>query len=197
MEHKNDVQEEVEETLDLPEVEEGEVDTTDWKAEATTLREKAIAQRERTKALKQQLAEAKQAVEAAKKPQTTQNASTADGLDETTLDYLDLKGISADEDLQVIESIVKKTGMTVRQALKDEWVSAKLTANKAAREVKDATPSSTRRSGGNQGTDLAVLITKYEQSGFDAKALPEDFALRSKIINAVADKQNTNRPSWH
>ena len=48
-------QEEVEVNLDLPEIKEGEEDTTDWKAEATKLREKAIAQRERTKALKDQL----------------------------------------------------------------------------------------------------------------------------------------------
>ena len=54
METKNEVEveAEVEETLDLPVVNEGEDDTTDWKAEATKLQNKAISQRERTKTLK-------------------------------------------------------------------------------------------------------------------------------------------------
>ena len=60
MADENQKNEEVEETLDLPEVQEGEEDTTDWKSEAQKLREKAIAQRERTKALKEQLKEAKE-----------------------------------------------------------------------------------------------------------------------------------------
>src|SRR3990167_4304082 len=51
---------EVEENLDLPEVKEGEEDTTDWKAEATKLKEKAIRQRETTKTLKQQVKDLEQ-----------------------------------------------------------------------------------------------------------------------------------------
>jgi len=187
---------EVDESLDLPEVQEGQEDTTDWKAEAQKLRDKAIAQRERTKALKDQLKEAKAKVETAVPPKTTQDASKASELDETALDYLDLKGVSESDDIKVIQDIVKKTGMTVRQALKDEYVQAKLTANKAQRDVQAATPSSTKRSGGNQGNDLQTAIAKYEQSGYDAKTLPDDFKTRSAIINAVAAKQSTNKPSW-
>lgn len=185
---------EVEETLDLPEVEEGQEDTTDWKAEAQKLRDKAIAQRATTKSLKDQLKEAKAAVESVKAPKQTQDPSKADGLDETALDYLDVKGISEDEDIKVIESIVKKTGMTVRQALKDDFVQAKLTANKAQRDVKAATPSSTKHAGAGQGNELQAAIAKYEQSGY--KDLPKDFALRSQVVNAIADKLNPNKPAW-
>ncbi len=192
--NENEVNAEVEETLDLPEVVEGEEDTTDWKGEAQKLRDKAIAQRERTKALKDQLKEAKAAVESAKAPTQTQNPSKAEGLDETALDYLDVKGIDQSEDIKVIEDIVKKTGMTVRQALKDDYVQAKLNANKAKRDVTAATPSSTKRSGGNQGTDLQAAIAKYEQSGY--KDLPKDFALRSAVVNATANKLNPNKPAW-
>lgn len=188
---------EAEENLDLPEPEEGQEDSTDWKAEAQKLREKAIAQRERTKALKTQLAEAKAKVDSLPAPTQTQKPSSTNGLDETALDYLDVKGVTESEDIRVIEDVVKKTGMTVRQAFKDEYVTAKINANKAAREVKDATPSSTRRTGGNQGSDLSTLVAKYEQSGFDAKSLPDDFATRAKVINAVAAKQSTNKPGWH
>jgi hypothetical protein len=192
-ENKNE-EAEVEETLDLPEVEEGQEDTTDWKAEAQKLREKAIAQRERTKSIKQRAkdAEAKVAELSKTSPQTPAATKTGE-LDETALDYLDLKGITEAEDIKVIETIVKKTGMTVREALKDEFVSAKLRANLEKREVKDATPGATKRSG-STGDTLERAVAKYEQSGY--KDLPEDFELRAKVVNAVEKKSNPNKPSW-
>jgi len=199
MADKNDVHEEVEEVIEEEDLSTLD-DATDWKAKAQEIeqkrREDGIRARERTKALKDQLADAKKAVDAVKPPKTTQDASKANGLDENALDYLDVKGVSEREDIKIIEDIVKKTGMSVREALKDEYVQAKLTANKAAREVKEATPSSTKRAGGNQGTDLSAAIARYEQSGYDAKTLPDDFKQRSAIINAVAAKQSTNKPSW-
>lgn len=181
----------VEETLDLPEVEEGETDTTDWKAEATKLREKAIAQREKTKSFKTKLKEKDEAIAALAGKKA--DAPKTDVLDETTLDYLDLKGITESEDIKVIESIVKKTGMSVREALKDDYVTGKLTANKAARELRGATPSSTRRSGGNTDS-LEVAVARYKASGY--KELPTDFKLRSAVVNAVADETDSNRPPW-
>ena len=188
------VEEEVVQEENLEELDE----TTDWKAKAQEIeqkrREDGIRSRERTKALKEKLLEANKAVESAKAPKQTQNPSKAEGLDENALDYLDVKGISEDEDLKVIEDIVKKTGLTVRQALKDDYVQAKLEANKAKREVKEAIPSNTKRAGGNQGSELAVAIAKYEQSGY--KDLPKDFALRSAVVNATANKLNPNKPAW-
>ena len=182
---------EAEETLDLPEVEEGVEDTTDWKAEAQKLRDKAISQRERTKTLKQKLADKEKAIEALAGSKKSDPVKTGE-LDETQLDYLDLKGVSESEDVKIIEDIVKKTGMTVRQALKDDYVQAKLTANKSAREVKGATPSSTKR-GGNQTGDVASAIAKFEQTG----ELPEDFTLRTAVVNAKVNSTNTNKPTWH
>lgn len=193
-ENKNEEAAEVEETLDLPEVEEGQEDTTDWKAEAQKLREKAIAQRERTKSIKARAkeAEAKLAEVSGTRTESTKTST----LDETALDYLDLKGISESEDIKVIEGIIKKTGMTVREALKDDYVTTKLAANKSAREVKDATPSSTKR-GGSQTDSLERAIAKYEASGLKSEGLPEDFTLRAAVVNAMAAKQDSNKPSWH
>lgn len=125
-------------------------------------------------------------------PQKVAPPAKTGELDETSLDYLDVKGISEAEDIKVIEDIVKKTGMTVRQALKDDYVQAKLTANKDKREVKNATPSRTNR-GGNQEADLAAAMAKFEATG----VLPDDFELKSKVINAVVEKGNPNKPAWH
>ena len=192
METKNEVEveAEVEETLDLPVVNEGEDDTTDWKAEATKLQNKAISQRERTKTLKKELADARKATEivAGSKPSQPKTGE----LDETQLDYLDIKGISESEDIAVIQKVIQKTGQTVREALKDEYVVAKLASLKADREVKSATPGSTRRSG-NQTGDIASAVAKFEATG----VLPDDFELASKVTDAVAAKGNRNKPSWH
>jgi hypothetical protein len=112
-------------------------------------------------------------------------------LDETQLDYLDLKGITDEEDIKIIARHVQRTGESVRQALKDDYVSSKLEANLKAREVKGATPSATKR-GGNQVNDIASAIARFEQTG----ELPTDFKLRSEVVNSISDKGHNKRPSW-
>src|SRR3990167_6918439 len=148
MDEPNEVVEPVEENLELPTVEEGEEDTTDYKAEALKLRDKAIAQRERTKALKKELADTKKAVEIAAGLKKEPTPVKTDELSETQLDYLDLKGISDQDDIDLIHNVMKRTGQTIRQALNDDYVVKKLEVNKAQREVKAATPSNTKRAGG-------------------------------------------------
>lgn len=165
-------------------------ETTDWKAKAQELerkrREDGIKSRERTKALKAQLAELKPKVEP--KPAETPNTGE---LDETQLDYLDLKGITEQEDIDVVQKVMQKSGQTLRQALKDEYVVQKLAALKGEREVKAAIPSSTKR-GSNNGANLDALIAKAEQSG----EYPDDFELRTQVVNALEKKNSVNVPSW-
>lgn len=170
-------------TLEDISEEDEEDDKTDYKALAK--KNAGIAKRALTK-----LKKANEPKEEPKVAKTEPKAQT-EGLDETQLDYLDLKGITEDEDVQVIESVVKKTGMTVRQALKDEYVVKKLESQKEQREVKDATPSSTKRTGQTGGT-LEAAIAKFERDG----TLPDDFKLRSEVVNAVVDKKNGNKANW-
>lgn len=191
MDEKNEVVEPVEESLDLPEVEDAENDTTDYKAEALKLRDKAIAQRERTKALKKELADTKKAVEIAAGIKKEPTPVKTGELDETQLDYLDLKGISEAEDVKVIEDIVKKTGQTVRQALKDDYVISKLTANKAKRDVQNATPGNTKRAGGQVG-DIASAVAKFKDTG----VLPEDRQLADAVVDSIAKSGNDRLPPW-
>lgn len=191
MEPKDEVVDAVEESLDLPEVIEGEEDTTDYKAEALKLRDKAIAQRERTKVLKREIADAKKALETVAGVKKEPTPVKADGLDETQLDYLDLKGVIEAEDIKVIEDIVKKTGQTVRQALKDEYVISKLMSNKAKRDVQAATPSGTKRAGGQVG-DVASATAKFKETG----VLPEDQALANAVVDSIAKAGNDRLPPW-
>lgn len=115
-------------------------------------------------------------------------------LDEATLDFFELKGYSDPDQVEVFRSIMRKTGMSHREVIKDDYALSRVKAIQDAKEVKDATPSSTKRSG-NQTNDLALALAKFEQSGY--KDLPEDFSLRSAVINAVEAKKGTNAPSWH
>lgn len=190
MEIKND--EEVEETLDLPVIKEGEEDTTDWKAEAQKLRDKAIAQRERTKTLKKDLADAKKAVGEAEKSKETSSQPKTGELDETQLDYFDLKGYSDSDEIDIFHKIMLKTGMSAREVLKDEYALAKVNSLRQEKGVRDATPSSSRR-GGDQLNDVASAIAKFEATG----ELPKDFELAAKVTNAIVEKENKNKPSWH
>ena len=168
----------------LEDINEETPDDTDWKALAT--KNAGIAKRALTK-LKKANEKPKEEPKVAK----TEPKAQTEGLDETQLDYLDLKGITEDEDVAVIESIVKKTGMTVRQALKDDYVVKKLESLKEQRDVKSATPSSTKRSGQTGGT-LEAAIARYERDN----VLPDDFELASKVVNALVDRTGHTKPSW-
>lgn len=112
-------------------------------------------------------------------------------LDETVLDFLDLKGITEDEDIEVIQKVMRNTGQTVRQALKDEYVQAKLATLRKSREVKDATPSATRRSS-TSTEDISALVRKFEETG----KLPENHELAVKVTNALVGKNDTSKPRW-
>lgn len=159
---------------------------TDWEAEAKKAR--GIAQRLRTKLTK--------ATEKKKEPVVpvapVKETQTTGELDENALDYLDLKGISDQEDIDIIQSVVQKTGQTVRQVLKDEYVTSKLASNKEARDVKAATPSSTKRSSNGQSSDLAAAIAQFEKTG----ELPADFELASRVTDAVTNKNDPATPPW-
>jgi len=118
--------------------------------------------------------------------------SSTNELNDTDLNYLDIKGVFEAEDVKIIENFVKNTGQTAREALRDDYVTSKLSSNKSAREVQVATPSGSNR-GGNQVGDLASALAKYETT----KELPTDYKLRTEVINAFVSKgHGSNKPSW-
>lgn len=181
----------VEET-DVEEAEELAPEPTDdlneLKSRLKRFEEKSIAQRERSRIMRQEIEKLKKAAT----PKEQSEPKTGE-LDETALDYLDLKGITDDDEIDVIRKVMQKTGVTVRNALKDDYVQAKLEKLRADKAVKSATPSSTKRSGGQLG-EVEAAIAKYEQSG--GTVLPEDFALRSAVVNALYERKNHNKPAW-
>lgn len=122
--------------------------------------------------------------------EATPEAKTGE-LSETQLDYLDLKGITDEDEIKVIQSVMKKTGLTVRQALGDEYVVSKLNELKAKKANQNATPSSKRASQA-QSDRLDLAIAEYERT----QKLPDNFDLRVKVIDAMAAKHSTSTPPW-
>ena len=179
-------EEETEEKIE-DETPEDELTTdTDWEAEAKKAR--GIAQRLRTKLTK---ATEKKVEKVEPKVEPVKKEPNTGELDETALDFLDLKGFTEDEDITLIENIVAKTGQTVRQVLKDEYVVSKLETNKVAREAKKGTPGSTQR-GGATGDTFDTDMAKYEST----KEYPDDFERRSKVVNALEAKESFKIPSY-
>lgn len=118
--------------------------------------------------------------------------ATTGELDETQLDFLELKGVTEDDDLSVIKSVMTRTGQTLRQTLKDEYVVSKLEANKKQREVQNAMPSSSKRSGGGELNNVDYWVAENEKSG----KLPDDFELRKKVIEAKVAQSSDTTPPW-
>jgi len=120
-------------------------------------------------------------------------AATTGELTETQLDYLDLKGISNEDDIAIIQKVMQRTGQTVRQALADDYVQSKLEAAKKAREVQAAMPSGTKRSGGNASDSVELALAKFDATG----EMPKEFGLRKQIVAKITERSNPNKPAWH
>lgn len=154
-------------------------DTTDWKAKY----EETIGRLKRAET-KLEKSKIDKKVEEKVKEKTSE-------LDDTQLDYFDLKGYSDPEEVSVFHKIMLKTGMSAREVLKDDYALAKVKALRDEKAVKEAIPSSTRRSGEQSG-DLESAIAKFDKTG----ELPTDYALKTKVVNAVTDRGNPNKPAW-
>jgi len=174
------LEEEIQEEVAEAEVAE-EKDETDWKAKHDEMA--ARLKRAETKLDKTKI----------EKKVEEKLEEKKDELDETQLDYLDLKGVHEEDEINLIHNVMKRTGQTVRQALKDDYVLTKLNTLRKENEIKDATPGATRRAGGTQVNTVDYWLARYEQKG----ELPKDFKLRSEVVNKFVDRQGGNHPAWH
>lgn len=162
--------EEVEETLDLPQTVEGVEDTTDWKAEAIKLREKAIAQRERTKTLKQKLAEKE--AEAKKITKTLEKKTTE--LDYGAKAYLKASGIDSSE-FDFVKEQIESSGKDLDTLLNNPYFQVELKNLREAKAVAKATPAAGRTVTEPANSKVDYWIAKGE--------LPPDPQLRRDVVN--------------
>lgn len=112
-------------------------------------------------------------------------------LDETQLDYLDLKGISEEEDIKVLETVMKNTGKSLRDALKDPYVVATLDDNRGQRNVRGAIPGASKRPG-VESNSVDLYVNKFQSTG----QLPKDFETASKVVDAITARSSDRSPRW-
>lgn len=161
---------------DLPDIKDGDEDTTDWKAEAQ--KRHGIAQRLKTK-----LAKKSDAPEA--KPKEGEKPAESKGLDRIDKAVLRAEKITDSEEVDLVESIMKETGKDLESVLESKYFKAELKELRELNATKDATPEGSKRSGTSTRDTVDYWIAKGE--------LPPatDPVLRQKVVNAKIAKEKS------
>lgn len=123
--------------------------------------------------------------------QEAEPAKSTGKLDETQLDYLDLKGISEPEDIKVIETVMKNTGKSLRDTLKDGYVISTIDENRRDRSVRGAIPGSSKRAG-IESNSVEFYVNRFKSTG----QLPTDFETRSKVVDAITAEDSSKVPGF-
>ena len=112
-------------------------------------------------------------------------------LDGAILDFFELKGYEDPDQVDVFTGIMKRTGMSHREVIKDEYALAKVKVIAEKKAVQNATPSNTKRAGGHVG-DVASAVAKFKETGI----LPEDRQLADAVVDSIAKANNDRLPHW-
>lgn len=146
-------------------------DTTDWKAEA--LKAQGIAKRLKTKADK---AKVESKVEAKVEKKLEER-----GLDRLDRAVLRVEKITAEDEVGLVQDIMKESGKTLEQVLESKYFQSELKEMRESKATKEATPDGTKRSGQSPRTEVDYWIAKGE--------LPKDNPeLARKVVNAKMEK---------
>lgn len=157
---------EVDEIVDLPEVPEGEEDSTDWRAEA--LKRQGMLKRYETKLKKLKEEYAKKS-EPEAKPQDKKEFDLAEK------SYLLANGIKKNE-FQLVFDEVKATGKAIDDILESKYFQEK----REFAASKEAIPSGTKRSSGAAKDEVDYWLQKGQFPPAD------QIELRRKVANALA-----------
>ena len=163
---------------ELPEVEEGEEDNTDWKALAK--KNQGIAKRYQTKLEKaKDKAKAKKEV---KKPESKEEKT--DGFDYAQKAFLKASGIKSSE-FDFIEAKMTETGKELDDLLESNYFKSELKELRDLKASEDAIPDGTKRSTQTPKDRVDYWIAK-------GKLPPADQPkLRQEVVNKRLEKANT------
>ncbi len=158
---------EKDEVLDeLPSVEEGQEDFTDWKALA--LKNHGIAKRFKTKFEK---------LKANPPKEETPPIEGKKGFDNADKALLIASGIKRDE-FDFVEDFMKNTGKSLDEVVDSKYFQAELKAQREESETKNAIPSGTKRASPGSRDEVGYWIAKDELPPRDQREL------RSKVVQA-------------
>lgn len=171
-------------------------DTTDWRAIAMAQNEAAkanagVGKRNYSDLQKREaeIAELKKAKEPGGGNYKPQQKG---GVDYGVLTFLEVKGISEEEDQDWFLEEAKNTGKEPKELWKYKYVQEELKARKDARNVEEATPRGSKRSsGGNAGTP-EYYLSKVERGEINILDVPEG-ELRNKVLDLREKSAKTGR----
>lgn len=168
---------------DLPgDVEEGQEDKTDWKAIAK--KNHGIAQRFKTKAEKLKESKGSEGDEGKGKGKGGNDGGEGtSSLDKLDRAVLRVEKITAPDEVKLVESYMEETGKDIEAVLGSKFFQAELKEMRDLAATEDATPSGEKRSG--------VLTRDTVEYWIAAGKLPEDPALRIKVVNAKIAKEKS------
>ena len=160
-------------------------ETIDWKAKAAEL--KGIAKRRATQLAKFKAKAGEIKVEP--KPSSTDKPEFKD-FDAGEYAYLVAKQIEDDGEIAIVKEAVKESGKSLMAVLKLKYVQEELKDYKEAKATKEATPSSTNRSGAPTNSKVDYWLAKGELP----PATPENVQLRRDVVNAKLKRlSNANK----
>lgn len=168
---------------DLPgDAPEGEEDKTDWKAEAK--KNHGIAKRYQTKLSKLKDSKGSEDGEGGDNNKGKDGDGKGSGLDKLDRAVLRLEKITEPDEQKLVETWMKETGKDIESVLGSKYFQAELKEMRELAASDEATPEGGTRRSGAQAKDSV----DYWLSRTDGK-LPEDPALRTKVVNAKIAKQ--------
>jgi hypothetical protein len=176
MENDNDLQADIPEVAELPQVQDGQQDTTDWKAIAKQNQEALTKMQGMTKRFQTKLKKLTEAPKPQPEAQK-QNQPEKKGFDYAEKAYLKSSGINSDE-FDFVKEVMDATGKPLDQVLEAKYFQTELKERRDVKATADATPSSTKRAGNSTRNDVDYWIAKGELPPADQ---PE---LRRKVVNA-------------
>jgi hypothetical protein len=106
-------------------------------------------------------------------------------LDKTDRAILRSEGIKTDDEFELVQKVMEETGKDVEGVIASKYFQSELKSLRDAREVADATPGASKRSGQSTKNDVDWWIAKGQLPPHDQPAL------RQKVVNAkIAQERN-------
>jgi len=178
-----------EEELELPEVAEGEEDTTDWKDLA--LKQQGINKRQKTKLDKLKAAKEEKEPEEPETPvkKEDKQSSEFDYGQKTFINQILKVDLTDDKQMEVVNEYISN-GKSLDDLSANKHFKNDLKDIKDAQKVTDAVPSGNKRSVGTDKSVEGHWLKKYE-SGTPLNEVPKE--VRTKVLNAklAKDKNET------
>lgn len=89
--------------------------------------------------------------------------------EDVILARLEARGVLEEDDQSFVRKVMEREGLTLQQAMSDEYIKEKLARNKSKRESESAIPSPSKRTGEGR-TEVERLADRFTKTG----ELPDD-----------------------